>query len=71
MGSFVAKYMTGILFLVQFNNFDQPDYGFLLELHILTLATRSYALLRNMLMLALFPGLAELSIACSTGARAH
>ena len=50
MGSFVAKYMTGILFLVQFNNFDRPDYGFLLELHILTLATRSYALLRNTLV---------------------
>ena len=35
----VAKHMTGVLFLVQFNNFD------LLELHALTLAAHSYALL--------------------------
>ena len=37
--------MPGVLFLIRFNNFDRT-VGFYLELHALTLATRSYALLQ-------------------------
>ena len=41
-----SVYMTSVLFLVRFN----PDYGFLLELHALTLVARSYVLLLVLLM---------------------
>ena len=36
---------TNVLFLIRFNNFALTMYGLLLELHALTLVTRSYALL--------------------------
>ena len=39
----LSIHLTSVLFLVQFNNF--AFYGLLLELHALTLVTRSYALL--------------------------
>ena len=39
----LSVHETSVLFLVWFNNF--ADYGLLLELHALTLVTRSYALL--------------------------
>jgi len=41
----LSVHVTGILFLVQFNNFALTIYGLLLELHALTLVACSYALL--------------------------
>ena len=40
----LSVHVTSFLFLVRFNNFTL-NYGLLLELHVLTLVTHSYALL--------------------------
>ena len=44
----LSVHVTSVLFLVQFNNSTLADYGILLELHALTLVTRSYALLTRL-----------------------